>query len=285
MRVIAILFIAALAGCSNAPERRSNQSAGFLEPTARNTLAVNQPDALVRTAEGFERGGDLRNARRLYDQVVAVHPGHVGAIRGQARVLIAAGTPAQGITLLEEVYSTHPNNPQLRRDLLNAYIQVGDLQKARDILAAHDQAGTIALHEMVQLGALEEVLGNASRARDLWDRVQTLAPNSIEARVFLALSFALDSEFETGISLLQPALQRTETKRDATLMLANIYALSGQWETAVDITKTVLSGEEARNRRTLYQLLPSLRRAEQARALLLGQITQSALDALRPEPD
>jgi len=282
MRLISLSLLALLlCACAEGSGKYAKTSAGFLEPAARNRLSAGNPDAVTQTADGFARGGNLTAAKNLYEQVLAHHPDHAGARRGLGVIALRSGDTIGGLSALEAVWRDNPDDITIRKTYVDSLVQAGKLDDARTVLRLARQDGVILVSERVQLGALEEVLGDAARARREWDMVQDLAPDSAEGRLFLALSFALDKNYETAVALVQPALETPETRREATSMLGNIYALSGQWETAISIMQTVFSGEEAEARRALYQVLPTLRRSEQARALLLGQITQSALDALK----
>lgn len=283
MRFLLITMLFFVTACSTGPERRTNSAAGPLGPAARNKMVQKSPEALLATAYGLERGGDLSAALALYSQLRAEYPDNKTAIQGEARIFVLTGRGDVGINQLLQLHGLYPADQALQTDLVNSYIHLGYVERARDFLRGLQSGGILGDTQKVRLGVLEEVTGDAQRARLLWDEVQTSKPDNFETQQFLALSFALDGAYETATALLQQGLDRPSTAQDAKDMLAYIYALSGQWQTAEAIAQTVLSPEELAARRPVYQMLPRLRRAEQARAIMLGQITQEALETLRKD--
>ena len=278
----ALILVASLVimGCTQGPAKRVNTPTGPLTATAKNRFVQEDPDALRRAALGFERGGQHSSALNLYLQLSAQYPNDRESALGIARCLIALGQKREGTLRLESLYTEAPEDRQVRQALLDAYMKSVQIEKAETMLAPLVANESATQLELLQFGVLNEVLGRPLIARQIWDEVRGSDTGNVVASRYIAISFALDKEYETAVALLQGLLDNPETDSVGRETLSYIYALSGQTDAAIAIASSVLSAEEVDQRRTLFKLLPTLSRREQATGILLNRVSADTIRRL-----
>ena len=84
INVLTVLLLL-LAACASGPEKRVNKAEGPISARARNILASQNPEALLRVGLGFEQSGNLQGALNIYGQAMAAAPEMVSAQVGFAR--------------------------------------------------------------------------------------------------------------------------------------------------------------------------------------------------------
>lgn len=270
-----------LSACTAGPSKHANEGVGPVSVEARNNLASNNPEGLVKVGEGFERAGDYAGALALYEQALAAAPDLISAKIALARVLIPLGKASIAIAQLKTLLEQHPESREVRAEYVEALIANGQYVDASEAFAPLLGAGA-ARPEMLDLaGRLAFVGGEKEAARQYFDLGLQQNPIQGDLLNHLALSYAIDGEFETAVAILKKAMDRPEAQLSAQKSLASIYALSGQKDAALHIARGAMTTEEANSLRSFFELLPKLNAQEQAEALMFDRIPKSALERLK----
>lgn len=232
-----------LAGCAGGPEVRVNTDVGPVSAAARNRLAQKDPDGLTALAAAFERSGQAKEARILYAQALAAHPGLVSAELGLARLDMDEGRRRQAVSRLDVLMEQRPALAAPRRLRALMAAKEGSFPQARGWLAPLFRQG-VRDRESLQLQA------RIFAAEGGWeDALKLLAPlchdpdTSPAACTDMALIEALQGQYRVALKTVQSNLDRRVPEGGLHRTLARIYALSGQVEEARRIARLGYSGE------------------------------------------
>ncbi len=275
IKFVPLLLLAACA--STGPERRVNHGEGPISARARNALASENPAGLVTVAEGFERAGNLEGAYNLFSQAAAADPTLLSANLGIARVLAKTGRLDQAQAILDGLATSHATSTELKLTQVDVAIMRADYAVADAQLADVITPDTKDLTQLMLGGQLAQVTGNTRRARILFDRALAIAPNHPGAIRNMALSFALEGEFETAVALLQKTMDMPASVTAGKRSLALVYALSGQRKAAMVIAGGATDQAEFERMRVAFDLLPRLNTQEQAALLLFDHLPRDIL--------
>lgn len=284
--IVTCLFCVYLvSACSDRAEYRTNSAVGPLSANARNVLASENPDNIIKAALAFEEAGQFSSALSLYQQLYASDTLSSEALSITVRLGIARnynnlGQKEKARQEFTDLYLTHPLDKNIETAYVGFLMYNGDISHAQKILSAAEQADTLTTTQKIQLGIVSEISGDQNKARLLWDSIYFMTPENSTVLEYLAISFALDKNYDASVDLLKSLLDNSETVVKARLTLANIYALSGQADAALAIAESVISYEEAQQKSGFYKILPKMSRREQASALLLGQIPAKVIRRL-----
>ena len=174
------------------------------EPSARAHEAVAQFDRGVQ----FENGGDLQSARRAYEQVARLDPGHVEALASLAWLDAQAGDSAAACRWGERALALDAANVLARMALAFAELQDTQLDAAGQRLASlfADPALTPLNRSIVLglIGDLNDAQGDPARAFKAYSaanaQVKALYPGLTGSGADTALGHArrLNTWFETA---------------------------------------------------------------------------------------
>ncbi|GHF27914.1 hypothetical protein GCM10017044_23850 [Kordiimonas sediminis] len=287
LRIISLgILCIAVTACTTGPRGDRNSVVSGMG-------AKQDPEGLVEVGKGFERAGDYVGALSMYQQALQKSPEMIKAQLGIARVLDSAGRADEAASILRRLEGLHPENKAIKRQLAFTYASMRRFDAAlavatklivdaeyTPIIHTEDgmptETGDFLLLDLA--GRLSEVTGQSANARDFYDKSLAITPSALQPVQHLALSFALDGNFDTAVAMLQPPLRFPPTKEDAQRTLALIYGLSDQPEAAYEITRALDGMEKAAESRSFYILLPSLPKAMQAEAVLFGGLEKDKLD-------
>ncbi len=88
------------------------------DPLALNNgVDAPTPDLMVSMAELCAHGGNVDQARQLYQRAIAMEPKHLNALLGAARMEDRAGRLDVAIMLYRRAAAAYPNNPTVLNDL------------------------------------------------------------------------------------------------------------------------------------------------------------------------
>lgn len=256
-----------------------NTSEGPVSARARNALAANNPEGLVRVAEGFERAGNLEGAYNLFAQALAAQPDLVSAKLGIARIFSRSGQTDQANAILKALATSHPDDDEIKLALVQAAIDrqayAEALDQARPLIG--EGRGSAPILNLV--GRLKQVTGDAAGARRHFDQALVVDPQNESSLRNLAISFALEGQYETAVALVRRSMDTPTGAVAGQRSLALIYALSGQRQAAQTILGGVTSNEQAKKLAPLLNLLPTLAPNDQATLLMFDQLPVDAFRA------
>ena len=101
-------------------------------------------NAAYELAEMHRKAGEFDSARRLFEQAVTQHPGFEHALIGLARTLIALGQSEAAVPRLQAAIKAAPDNDVAYYQLAQAYRAVGNTAEQEKALAAFDRLRTAA---------------------------------------------------------------------------------------------------------------------------------------------
>jgi Tfp pilus assembly protein PilF len=171
--------------------------------------------ALVQTAIGFHRNGNLAAAQAAYDQVLAIDPGNVDALHLLGVLLSDQGDP-RGLDFMTRAVALKPDLAAAHQSLGNAYIRFERLADAErhfrrvavlhpnDAGACNNLGGVLLRRELYteaeayigralqfepdmtnalrNMGALAEITGKSDLALSYYDRILARQPDDADTR-------------------------------------------------------------------------------------------------------
>jgi len=277
-RLLALLLLTACA--SEGPAVRTTDAEGPVSARARNSLAANNPEGLIRVGEGFERSGNLQGAMNIYGQAMAADPALIEAQVSYARVLIRMGGAERGTAMLTALLADHPENDQVRAGLSKAHILKGEFKAAELFMQPLLDRPETSAQYLNLGGMIAQVGGKPVYARALFGRALDKSVGDPAVLENMALSFALDEDYASAVALIQTAMDRPSGLISGKVVLATIYALSGQLEAAMLLARDSMELGKANERKVFYQLLPRLTAHERAVAVMFDQVPKDAVDRL-----
>ncbi len=154
---------------------------------------------------------------RTFIKRLGAEPGAapVDEILVQANALLAEGDPETAAQIFQDILAEVPDFAPAHAGLLRCLMAAGDLEQAKQFLAAMPEA--IAKHAdiLAVRTALElaDKAGKAGSSADLRRRVAT-DPGDLAARFDLAMAYYADGEFEAAIDELLEIFQRNRAWND-----------------------------------------------------------------------
>ena len=182
------------------------------------------PDAALREAQARHRQGDLEEAARLYEAILAREPDHFDALRLLTVVCLQRDEPGRGLELADKAAAQRPGSAVARYNLGNA---LADLGRWAEALAAFEEASrldpTFAPPRVRAAAALQQ-LGRPEAAVEAYDAAAGLLPASETVRnsrgaVLLTLGRHAEAlaDFEAALAL-QPDLPSANYNRGVALL-------------------------------------------------------------------
>lgn len=156
-------------------------------------------DVLVNVAAVYLSSGKADSALWAYDQILRVNPRFLGALMGKARALLLAGRYDMALAALEAISRERPSDPALHFLLATCYRQTGDparslaeLEEALRIEPGMKKAKREQALVLIDLGNPEKAVEILSGMRDEGNSTPTL---------LVDLGFALEKSGRTEEAL------------------------------------------------------------------------------------
>ncbi len=223
---------------------------------------------MLQSATEQHRAGNLPAARRLYEQLLAAHPGHDLALFRSGLLALQDGRPQAALDANQEAACAAPQDARYQFGLAQAFEALQRWDEAADAYRrvlrmdpasrdAHvalgtarprggrpDQAaaayrGALALRadDPIALGSLGTVLremGDVEGAIDLLRRAVALEPQAPAHAVNLGVALNQRRDFSAAESILRGTLQREPRNADAAFNLGMSLRGLGRTPEAVD---------------------------------------------------
>lgn len=266
--------ILCLSACSAPPGQQAKEDVGPVSSYARNTLAAENPDGLLRIGEGFERSGDYAGARTLYEQALEADPELTEARIAVARANAKIGNSDEAVADLSLLLSDEPDNRVAKVTL--AQIHTNDA-RYRAALLLMESIDDPKVEEITLIGKLLHVSGREEGGHALLLRALDMAPEDTNIFADAGLSFALVGDYGGAIALLRKSLDSPQVSTRARQGLALVYALSGQRQLALRLARDVLPPEEVQRLAPYFQFLPRFSDEEKAAALFFDRVPNDTL--------
>lgn len=263
-----------LAACSGPPGQQAREDIGPVSSYARNAMAANNPEGLIRIAEGFERSGDYAGARELYAQALAAKPDLTEAVIGLAKANARLGRTDEAVSQLSLLLSQDAGNRDARFTLAQIHAREGRYQSA---LRQLSQIFELDPAELVLRGKLKHLTGTSDDGHADILAALDLAPAQPGILTDAGFSFALVEDYAGSIALLRQSLDRPTFGSRAEQGLALVYALSGQRQLALRLARDILPVEEIQRLEPYFRYLPRFSQQEKAAALFFDRVPNETI--------
>jgi len=252
------------------------QSARYLLGLAyRGQGRVQEAVPLLQAGLGAERsylpdpwtGRTLGYKRNLADQL------------RRAAALLQAKRPADAVTLLETVLRWHPDNLDVMSNLGIAYLDSGELDKARGMLAKALSRRPDYFPALINLAACEQRAGNLAEALRRADQAVAAAPQAAQAHVIRGRILRSLGRPQEAVSALTAGLRYSNDLPGVWLELGDLCFGAGRLVEAKGHYQTAL-------RRLPGSIEARLQLAQAC--LALGHLEEAAMylaQARRMDPD
>jgi len=207
IKIVTISLI--LVGCAASGDKRATDDVGPVTAYARNTLAQENPEGLVRIGEGFERARDYAGARKLYGQAMAAAPNLAEAKIAYARASSKLGLTDEAAAVLSLLLSEAPDNRLAKTTLAQVHSTATRYAAALRVLETLSEPTG---RELMLMGQLSHVTGDSVRGQERLSDALNLSPDDASILQAAALSFALNGDYPSSVGLLRRAMdQRSAT--------------------------------------------------------------------------
>jgi tetratricopeptide (TPR) repeat protein len=139
------------------------------------------------------------------------------------------------ILSLESQIKTDPFNPVHHIALAKAYLENGDEERARKIIAIKRKLPSEDPSVHLEWGRLCEEFGMARQARESYELAIVLSPNNSECHFRVALLYFEKGAWERALRHLQKAVSLSPNHAEAKKMLASLYEEVGFQGSAVAV--------------------------------------------------
>ena len=126
---------------------------------------------------------DRRNAERLFREILASDPSHVGAVCGLAAVALAAGRAPDALRLLQHAAKQSPHLPLVARGLSQAFVDLGRLNDAERSLRRLLLIEPENPKNWVQLGNVYTRMMRQPEALAAFEEAARLNPGEVRLRL------------------------------------------------------------------------------------------------------
>ena len=275
IKIVTISLI--LVGCAASGDKRATDDVGPVTAYARNTLAQENPEGLVRIGEGFERARDYAGARKLYGQAMAAAPNLAEAKIAYARASSKLGLTDEAAAVLSLLLSEAPDNRLAKTTLAQVHSTATRYAAALRVLETLSEPTG---RELMLMGQLSHVTGDSVRGQERLSDALNLSPDDASILQAAALSFALNGDYPSSVGLLRRAMDQRSATGEAQKGLALVYALSGQRSAALRLARDIMSVNEVQRLESFYRFLPRFSKQEQAAALFFDHVPTNTLERL-----
>ena len=197
----------ALGGLAASAEREDEALERF-----RQSLATDpeQPEILLRLANGLARQRRFEDAVRHYDRVLELEPGWVRAVlEKRATALVNLGRRRQAVADFERAVAAAPGDPALRRRFAEALEFLGEEEAAAEQRAALSRLATDGRQRlsMVLESARRLVReGDPGAALEQFREARALAPDNLEARYGVAAMLGHLERFAEAVAAFEQVI-------------------------------------------------------------------------------
>ena len=280
--LLTVLAACVLASCqgTTSGKRLSQETSGPLSARALNKFSADKGDKLLNVAISMERAGQYDNAlKTLYQHKANNGSQPIQTDLAIIRIMKNLGQKSASRLLLVEMHTKHPKDTDIKAALMHDYLQEAEFDKAQILLGVVNETSDVLV--IKQAAILELLNGNPTKSQELFMLYQqkSTAPGTLELK---SLSFAIAGDYARAVQIIQPSLNKSNSRDEASYTLGLIYALSGQYKAAMQFV-TAAKGEEFATSKGIYlKLLAKMTLVEKTRAIYMDQISTETLDRLLP---
>jgi aspartate beta-hydroxylase len=240
---------------------------------------MSQADELIARAEAAERAGQVAEATRLWDAVVAGAPEHPKALVVQGRRLMERGEPAAAIAYFQRAEAADRRDPEIPVHIAMVHNVRGELD---DALAALDRALALDPYFFMALlskGAVMERMNKPRQAAQVYANAIKIAP--APERLPAPLRRGLERAHET-VERNGAAMADFLRSRTASVRTQHSSEDLRRFDECIDILAGVKKRQMQDPLLLYYPRLPPIPFYDRAHFPWLGEL-EAATDAIREE--
>lgn len=161
----------------------------------------------AQLAKLYEGKGDLQKAIVHSEQAVTLEPGNQESRKDYLDALYRNKNYSQIIAIFEKDRDQFTDEPQVLREVIDAYYQVGEFRKALSYMTMLKEAAKTDLELLLIQARIAEKLGSMPKAMELIREAYRIDPKSSEVIVELAKIKSLQESDEFGLEIIEKALE------------------------------------------------------------------------------
>lgn len=185
--------------------------------------------------------GDTPGAERALERAEGLEPDSVKATLIRIDLLLKRGQPEDGLRLMKELVSRHPERMDLKVRLGGLYENLG---RKNDAMATYRE---VAEQEslppvLYRLGLLLYDAGQKEEALTAWERSLEADPNFVDSKLAMAGHYISGKEFPRALEIVEDALESAPRDERLFVMRGKISLAEGKWDEAgKDFTRALES--------------------------------------------
>jgi len=263
----ASLFALALSACA-ATELMSNQE-------LVDEKVVAKAEQLVRIGKTTRKGGDLQSATTFFNRAAVLNPNDAEPLYELGMTLAVLQDYRPAAAALEQSIKIDGKNMEARRIYGNVLIA---LDRPNDAIEQFEAAKELAEEKAPRiyngLGVAMDMAGRHADAQAAYKKAIEQDPDGLSAKNNLALSLAINGNYEEAIILLQGVSESPLSSARNRLNLALVYGLMGDLNRAAQAASKDLPRDDVRKNLMRYQELSRMNAEARAEALLRRKAAQ-----------
>lgn len=164
--------------------------------------------AELERALGHHRSGRIRDARRVYEKILHLYPGHPDALHLLGVAALDEGDFKTAARLISQSLARAPGNAAARSNLGNAYRALARYDEARECYQAAIALRPDFADAHCNLGVLHSDLGRPEDAIEAFQRALSLDPALRQAYLGLSRAYETAGRYQDDHCTLRQALSR-----------------------------------------------------------------------------
>jgi DNA-directed RNA polymerase subunit alpha len=169
-----------------------------------------------------------------------------------ARSLEDAGRAAEAAEVLAKPAAKDPESAVLRYALVEARLESGDPDAARETLRGGKKGRVPSADDLVWEGRIQDLEGNHEEARDTWRKALEMDPSHPEALFRLAFHMDLYGDDEEALQLYKKCVALPNPNVNALVNLGVLYEDQGEAEEPIKCYQAVLKSYPIHPRATAF---------------------------------
>jgi protein O-GlcNAc transferase len=193
--------------------------------------AANDPTLLELTARAMtlHQKGQLREAQRLYEQILRVNPRHFDALRMMGRLAVQGRNPKAAIDLYNQALEVYPNHIETLSALANTLLDLGYPAAAAAPLANLTQIDPKSAEAHNNLGHAMSMTGDQASALACFDAALILRPDYVVALVNRGTALRALGRHSEALESLERALALQPNSPSLPALIASIRSSLCDW--------------------------------------------------------
>ncbi|MGA3066425.1 MAG: tetratricopeptide repeat protein [Tepidisphaeraceae bacterium] len=188
---------------------------------------------MLAEAGRYHQTGRLGEAERLYQQILAEHPGNAEALDHLGVIACQSGRHNAGVELIERAVALAPDEPAYQHDLGIACIQMAKWDKAAAALGLLVELKPADPDAHFHLGNALREQGNLERAIAAYRQANVLRPSYPEALINLGIALAHSGKLDEATESYRRAIVQNPNIAEAYTNLGLALRDQGQLSEAV----------------------------------------------------